>query len=126
MRTTTITSRFQIPGFHRWKDAPKKYIYLKNIHRHIFFFDVEIIIEESREVEFIYFKNWLEKVVKEELYKRDRFTIKYELEYSVDFGGSSCENIAEKLLDYLQDESYHVKEISVFEDNENGATIYCD
>lgn len=120
MRTTTITSRFQIVGFHYWKDAPPKYTYLKNVHRHVFFFDVEIVIEESREVEFIDFKQWLETVIKIKLYSRCPLTS------SVEFGPSSCEDIAEKLLNYLQDESYHVKEISVFEDNENGATIYCD
>lgn len=117
----SITSRCQIPGFHQWREAPDAYSYLKNIHRHIFHFDVEIFVDESREIEFINFKHFLIKTIKEIYQDKEPL---FDLEGSVNFGNSSCEDIAENLFNFLIENNTDVKEISVSEDGENGATVY--
>ena len=54
----TIIIKFQIPGFHRWIEAPERYLYLRSLHRHIFFFEIEIpVTDDNREIEFINLKD---------------------------------------------------------------------
>lgn len=79
-------------------------------HRHIFHFTVAIeVFHDDRDIEFIQFKRWLEKLYAEGT---------LELDYK------SCEMIAEELA-----ETIHAQypgrsiEITVSEDGENGATL---
>mgnify|MGYP003314589592 CR=1 FL=1 len=79
-------------------------------HRHIFHFKVRIqVTHNDRDIEFIQFKRWLEKL--------------YEGTLQLDY--KSCEMIADDLY-----EAISVKypgrfvEIDVAEDGENGCTIY--
>lgn len=79
-------------------------------HRHIFHFKVAIeVTHNDRDIEFIQFKRWLEN-----LYKDSILALDYK----------SCEMIADDLYDVIA-ERYpdRVIEITVSEDNENGATI---
>jgi hypothetical protein len=111
---------FQKEGIHKYPAAltdPKlatddeyDVSFLGYPHRHIFHFKVWISVKDSdREIEFIQFKRWLEK-----LYSAD----------TLDLNNRSCEMIAEEL--YLEiDKKYPKREvwIEVSEDGENGAFI---
>ena len=79
-------------------------------HRHIFHFKVEIeVFHDDRDIEFIQFKRWLEKLYSEKT---------LELDYK------SCEMICDDLAQQINNK-YPGRKISltVSEDGENGATI---
>lgn len=114
---TYIVINFQIIGFHKWSDAPDKYAYLRNLHRHIFHYCIEIEVPSNdRHIEFIALKDQLKHWVYTNYGPSDF------LDYSVDFGEMSCEMLARDLYDYLR--CYTDKRsVSVLEDGENGAII---
>jgi hypothetical protein len=108
---------------HHWPEATGSVEYLKWPHRHQMFVKLGLYVKGSnREVEFI--------------------TVKHELDSYISFKWPhinpngvpviytySCEHIAEKIAQYfnsLDNLGYHVAEISVSEDGENGATIRFD
>ena len=79
-------------------------------HRHIFHFKVAIeVFHDDRDIEFIQFKRWLEKLYAEETLRLDY---------------KSCEMIADDLYTQIADR-YPNRDvvISVAEDNENGCEI---
>jgi hypothetical protein len=80
-------------------------------HRHIFHFKVGIeVYHNNREIEFIQFKRWIENLYKENILQ-------------LDF--KSCEMISDDLFDQIATKYPNRNvEITVSEDNENGATIY--
>lgn len=79
-------------------------------HRHIFHFTVGIqVFHNDRDIEFIQFKRWLEN-----LYKEGTLELNFK----------SCEMISDDLYDQIASRyTGRDVEISVSEDNENGATI---
>ena len=84
--------------------------FLGYIHRHIFKFKVAIeVFHDDRDIEFIQFKRWLEKLYAEKT---------LELDYK------SCEMISDDLFAKIN-EKYPGREvhIDVSEDGENGAHI---
>jgi hypothetical protein len=86
--------------------------FLGHPHRHIFHFRVWISVQHNdRDIEFIQFKRWLEK-----LYSGDGATLK--LDYK------SCEMMSDELYDKISQE-YPNREIwiEVSEDGENGSFI---
>ena len=79
-------------------------------HRHIFHFRVAIEVQHNdRDIEFIQFKRWMERLYSEGV---------LELDYK------SCEMMAEELAEHIH-ARYHGRNftITVSEDNENGATL---
>lgn len=112
---------FTKEGIHRYPDAgsdPKlatgdeyDVSFLSMPHRHIFHFKVGIqVFHNDRDIEFIQFKRWLENLYKEGTLK-------------LDF--KSCEMISDDLYETIASRyTGRDIEISVSEDNENGATIY--
>jgi hypothetical protein len=78
-------------------------------HRHIFHFKVEIeVFHDDRDIEFIQFKRWLENLYASET---------LELDYK------SCEMICDDLAKQINNKYPNRKlNITVSEDNENGAT----
>ena len=79
-------------------------------HRHIFHFKVAITVTHNdRDIEFIQFKRWLEKLYEEKT---------LELDYK------SCEMMADDLFDNIS-EKYPERDvkIEISEDGENGALI---
>ena len=89
-----------------WDDVS----YLANEHRHIFHFRVDISVEHSdREIEFIQFKRWIER-----LYDHG----------ALQLDNKSCEMIAGDLGGQILDK-YPGRglRISVSEDGENGAVL---
>ena len=85
--------------------------FLATPHRHIFHFTVAIeVFHNDRDIEFIQFKRWLEK-----LYAGGTLELNYK----------SCEMISDDLYEQIASRYPHRDiEITVAEDGENGATVY--
>jgi hypothetical protein len=108
-----INVKNKIEGMHCYEGAPAEVAFLKQPHRHMFYINTQIeVFHDDRELEFIMVQHRIQK----------------ELEQSYDLpnlGTRSCEMIARNLLDTLQ-EWYGIDRdiwVSVYEDNENGATV---
>ena len=102
---------FQKEGIHCYPDAPEGVEFLRNDHRHMFHFRVDIeVFHDDRELEFILFKRELEALYADTI---------LELDYK------SCEMMADDLADYLV-ENYPGRDlrITVSEDCENGAVCF--
>ena len=107
---TSIYVTFQKEGIHKYPDAPEDVAFLRNSHRHIFHFNVEIeVFHDDRDIEFILFKRELETAYSDKVLNLDY---------------KSCEMIANDLLVYLRT-AYPKRDIviTVSEDNENGAIL---
>ena len=85
--------------------------FLGTPHRHIFHFTVAIeVFHNDRDIEFIQFKRWLEK-----LYAGGTLELNYK----------SCEMISDDLYEAIAHRYPNRDiEITVAEDGENGATVY--
>ena len=118
MRTIWVT--FKKEGIHKYPAAltdpalktgdEYDVSFLGYPHRHIFHFKVAIeVFHDDRDIEFIQFKRWLEKLYAEKT---------LELDFK------SCEMIADDLYKEINEKhpGRHV-EIDVSEDGENGAHI---
>jgi|TARA_B100000131_G_scaffold295164_1_gene311929 hypothetical protein len=118
--SSMIWVTFQKEGIHKYPAAledPKlatgdeyDVSFLGYPHRHIFHFKVEIeVFHDDRDIEFIQFKRWLEKLYSEKT---------LELDYK------SCEMICDDLAQQINNKYPGRKiNITVSEDGENGATI---
>ena len=99
---------FQKEGIHKYPDAPDEVDFLRYPHRHIFHFKVQIkVFNDDRDIEFIQFKRWMEKMYAEGTMK-------------LDF--KSCEMMSDDL--YVQiTKKYPGRKIviDVSEDGENGS-----
>jgi hypothetical protein len=115
-----IWVKFQKEGIHCYPDAATNaklatgdwddVSFLANKHRHIFFFKVSIQVKHNdRDIEFIQFKRWLEKLYNENILELD---------------SKSCEMIADELYTKIN-KKYPWREvwIEVSEDNENGCLL---
>jgi hypothetical protein len=112
---------FQKEGIHMYPAAASDFnlktgdeydvSFLGTPHRHIFHFNVAIeVFHNDRDIEFIQFKRWLEN-----LYKGGTLELNYK----------SCEMISDDLYEEIASRYPDRNiEITVSEDNENGATIY--
>ena len=118
--TRQIWVTFKKEGIHKYPaalDDPKlatgdeyDVSFLGYPHRHIFHFRVAIaVFHNDRDIEFIQFKRWLEK-----LYNEGTVQLDYK----------SCEMMADELYDHISNKypSRSVK-INVSEDGENGCDI---
>lgn len=117
----SIFVTFQKEGIHKYPGAdtdPKlatgdwdDVSFLGVPHRHIFHFRVEIDVQHNdRDIEFIQFKRWLER-----LYSQGTLQLDYK----------SCEMMAEDLSKEIAIKYPHrLFNITVSEDGENGATLY--
>lgn len=110
MPKTSIIVRDHYEFCHRYADAPQEVLFLRNLHRHIFNYEVELeVFHDDRELEFIMVKNRLREFIDE-----------------VDWPNTaSCEQMATDIGKYLRD-MYgfdRALSVSVFEDNENGAKV---
>lgn len=118
-RTSTIFVQFQKEGIHKYPAAltdpnlatndEYDVSFLGYPHRHMFKFRVSIeVFHDDRDIEFIQFKRWMEK-----LYAENTLQLDYK----------SCEMLADEL--YIQISARYPGryiEIEVSEDGENGCT----
>ena len=112
---------FQKEGIHKYPAAASDFnlktgdeydvSFLGTPHRHIFHFNVAIeVFHNDRDIEFIQFKRWLENQ-----YSQGILALDYK----------SCEMISDDLYEVIATRYPDRNiEITVSEDNENGATIY--
>ena len=117
---------FQREGIHKYPaalDDPKlatgdeyDVSFLGYPHRHIFHFRVSIeVFHDDRDIEFIQFKRWLERLYSESSEVENEVLV---LDYK------SCEMIADELHATIKEKYPHRKMIiEVSEDGENGCTI---
>lgn len=107
-----IIVRGQFEFCHRYADAPEEVAYLRNLHRHMFNYEVEIeVYHDDRELEFIMVKHEIEDF----LLNRDRIWPET----------TSCEQMAQSIGNFLRTHYGFERDltVSVFEDNENGAKV---
>lgn len=101
----------QIIGFHCWPDAPEKYSYLSDLHRHVFFIRCKFdVLHTDREIEINDMQERIEKAI------RERFN--YSEGHIVYFGGMSCEDIAFWCI-----KEFGCTECEVLEDGFGGAYV---
>jgi hypothetical protein len=115
-----VQARLSLPGFHHWPDAPEAVVYLRYPHRHLFVIRAtKAVSHGDREVEFHLLKGQVE------FHLRERYPFGLHApgatEPAYNFGTSSCEQIGEDLLRTLD-----LAQVSVFEDDENGAIVARD
>lgn len=99
----------QVPGFHRWENAPDdpRFAFLRDRHRHMFHIRMDFEVSHGdREIEIINQEEWIKRVL--------------DCHYGTpcEFGGMSCEDIAVALLNDL-----HAYSCEVLEDGYGGARV---
>lgn len=115
--TTTIRTQFE--GIHRYPDAPDEVSFLRYPHRHMFHVDVELdVFDDDREIEFIMVKHKLNKWL--DSHK--------DLNGVIQMGSTSCEQMAKQVIAFVDTIILsglpRCVIVTVWEDNENGATAY--
>lgn len=111
MTRTNIIISFQLEGFHQWNDAFDQVKFLRDDHRHMFHFELEVPIKhDDRDIEIILFKRQVQSWLKDQYGDGDGV---------LQFGLMSCESIAKQLLI-----AFDCDRVKVTEDGENGAVIY--
>ncbi len=110
MGDATIWVSVDLPGFHRWPEAPERRAYLRDRHRHLFQVIVVVAVRnDDRDVEFHDLQE----------------TIRRWWGVSIpDLGALSCEAIARRIGKVLIDSVLSVISVDVSEDGENGATVH--
>ena len=112
-----IKVKFTLEGLHQYKDAPDEVGYLKNQHRHLFYISAKIeVFHNDRELEFIMVKNRINKFIAANIAS---MPVVY-----------SCEMMCEDIIKFLEKtyctEQTRLINVSVSEDDENGAIVYND
>jgi len=117
----SIVIKYTIRGIHYWPNAPDKYSYLQNQHRHIFHFEVSVPVDsEDREIEIIEFKETVKNGIKE-LFEEDKEIFPP----TIDFESYSCESLAQTTFTCVKRlTGKNCDYVKVLEDNENGAIYW--
>ena len=121
----------RIPGFHRWMEAPAKWGYLSNWHRHEFHIKCMVKIENDRQLEIIEMKEDLHQWLLDSYGVNNVTLTDMKLECPVDFynhiimpGNGSCENLSRNVARHLTDHYETDTIVTVLEDGENGASVH--
>lgn len=112
MKTKTkVIVKFEVPGFHRWPEAPEHRQYLASRHRHLFKFVVEAEVgNDDRDVEF----HDLREIAADSLtnFEGDKVD-------GFEFEDFSCERIARHVWGSVAEATA----VEVWEDGECGARV---
>ena len=111
-KTKLIIVRGQYEFIHRYIGAPQELMYLRNQHRHMFNYEVELeVFHDDRELEFIMVKHDIDDYLAR---RNENWEEK-----------TSCEQMAKCIGLYLQTKYGFERSmsVSVFGDNENGAKV---
>lgn len=105
-----IHVEFRKSGIHCYPDAPEEVAFLRSPHFHYFYFKVDVEVKhDNREIEFILFQKWCEKLYADNTLQLDN---------------KSCEMIAKDLINKITEEYGERRiRVSVLEDNINGAIV---
>lgn len=83
----TIVCNVTVEGFHNWPNAPEQFSYLRSKHRHMFNIELHIpVIDSNREIEFIEEQRNIKAYIMGKFGDNKGYA---------QFGGMSCEHIAE-------------------------------
>lgn len=105
-----IIVKTQFEDYHYWENAPDEVAFLRNLHRHIFYVEVETeVTHDDRELEFFMVKRQLDILIENHVKPMH--------------GGKSCEMMAEVLKKLLKEKYQREFIIRIFEDNENGVEV---
>lgn len=117
----TITARAAAAGLHHWPDAPRRRLYLREPHRHLFIARATLAVDhDERDVEF----HDLGDALTEALVSAAPSKAMGQYGSSLhDFGAQSCEALARHCLLILS-LRYKVLAVSVSEDDEFSATVH--
>lgn len=101
-----VIIRCDFEALHCWPECPFSDVsFLKTLHRHKFFVELKKEIEGDRGIEFIRLQREVKSFIGQAYDGKN-------------LGSLSCEMIAEILL-----KNFSAYQVSVFEDNENGAEV---
>lgn len=116
---TEVYCTLQIEGTHYWADCPFPEVdYLRINHRHVFHIKAyKEVSHDDRDVEFIMLKHRINSYIKDKYLGRCNATHATG-RLLCEFGGMSCEMIAEELIN-----EFDLSRCEVNEDNENGAIV---
>ena len=107
-RKNTVIVDFEIEGFHHYPDAPENVDFLKNNHRHLFQIRAGFKVSKTNREKEIF---TVEGEIKN--YLNEAFG------YPCVFEAMSCEDIANEILDFSQEDGCIW--VEVFEDGKGGA-----
>lgn len=97
-----VVVTFAVPGFHYWPGAPDSVAFLRDRHRHVFWFKCwKRVSHDNRDIEIITLKNEIQAWAQHG-----------------EFGSSSCEQLARFAVD-----RFGLTACEVLEDGENGAKV---
>lgn len=106
----SVICRTSVEGFHAWKNAPDEFDFLKHRHHHFFNICSQINVNHNdRDVEFIVMANKIKHYI-ESIYLINGYC---------EFGGMSCEDIADELMQAFPE----MVSCEVNEDGFGGAVI---
>lgn len=113
-RKTKVFCTLSFEGIHNWPGCPIDEVrYLRDLHRHIFHVRaVREVSHDDRDVEFIWFKHRIEQFIQDRFEAYDPFSKTRYL------GATSCEYLANELMD-----EFDLCECEVNEDGENGSIV---
>lgn len=112
-----VCATVTLPAFHNWPGAPEDVGYLASRHRHLLTVRVWVRTDHGdREVEF----HQLQRRVRAVLFSVFPSPEPGEIE----LGARSCEHVAEVLFENAAALCVEPDRIEVWEDNENGATVF--
>ena len=108
---TSIAIRTQFKGLHKYENAPVEVAYLRDLHRHVFYVEVEMRVETTeRDLEFILVRNALDDYLEHKAQFEETF---------------SCERMANEICLFLiKQYGERSMKCCVYEDNENGGCVY--
>lgn len=105
-----IIVKTQFEDQHKWEDAPDEVSFLRNLHRHIFYVEVECdVTHDDRELEFFMVKRVLDKLIQDHILPMP--------------STKSCEQMGNRLKDLLRQRYAREFTVRIFEDNENGVEV---
>ena len=105
-----IVTYNNIIGSHCWKNAPEKYAYLRDLHRHVFVIRCKFSVTHSdREIEI----NDMQDII--DVHFKQAFEMG---NAGLNFGNMSCEDIARYCI-----ERFGCEECEVLEDGFGGAYV---
>lgn len=108
-----VVVKVQVEGMHRWEACPFEEVkFLRNPHRHIFHITCKKAVEHNdRDIEIILLKRAVQNYLT---------TTRFDSGIGcLNFGNSSCEDIAEVLIN-----EFNLTACQVLEDGENGAESF--
>lgn len=109
----SIIVRTQFDFAHRYENATGDFHYLKNLHRHKFFVEIEVEVgHDDREIEFLALKKEIDKYISQCCDGKWKDTMSCEM---------MCKELFKQIV-HLYGLDRKIS-ISIFEDNENGGKM---